>query len=105
MIVHRIPNDILETVTRMKKWFIELVTILSGSRIGLKEAADVANILLAYVDGETLNVINGRVLPGEDIRGRVVNNSMRLFRLLTATRNDGIELRREPHGQEWPPFP
>lgn len=43
---------------------------------------DIVDIVLAYVDGETLNLINERVVPGEDIHGRIVDNALRIHRLL-----------------------
>jgi hypothetical protein len=38
------------------------------------------------------NLIYGRVLPGENAAGRVINNVERLFTLLSAKRHDGIVL-------------
>ena len=41
-----------------------------------------------YIDGETLNIINGRVVPDEDPGGRVEANAIRLFGLLTGASAD-----------------
>ena len=46
------------------------------------EGRSIADILMAYVTGESLNTINERVLPDDDISSRVVDNTMRLFALL-----------------------
>ncbi len=43
-----------------------------------------ADIVLAYIDGETLNLINGRAIPSEDLAGRIVANALRLFELLVS---------------------
>jgi AcrR family transcriptional regulator len=76
------PPDILETVTVMKRWLFDAFKACApGVDAAVVESA--TNIITAYVDGETFNLINERVVPGEDIRGRVVSNSTRLFVMLT----------------------
>lgn len=77
-----IPTDILDTVTRMKRWLSETLWAVSDSPIGPEDAVTIADIVLSYVDGETLNLINERVVPGEDVHGRVVDNALRIYRLL-----------------------
>jgi AcrR family transcriptional regulator len=97
--VARIPNDVMAVVVAMKEWLYAVVARVAPVRVDPGEAAAVANIVLAYVDGETLNLINGRVVPGEDVRGRVVANALRLFDLL---------IESEPVGREaagGPPYP
>lgn len=89
-----IPGDILEMVTAMKRWFATVVEAAAGPRLGATEAREAADIVLAYIDGETLNLINGRAIPSEDLEGRVVTNALRLFELLVrdargATRSAG----------------
>jgi AcrR family transcriptional regulator len=85
--VERIPADILEAVVTMKRWLTDTIkTCLSMPDDA--EAERIGDIVLAYVDGETLNLINGRTVPGEDIGGRIVDNAMRLFELLAG---DGIQ--------------
>mgnify|MGYP001827145301 CR=1 FL=1 len=80
--VEELPGDILEAVAGMKAWLTE--TFAAVSEGTSREASQVASdIVLSYIDGETLNLINGRVVPGEDVRGRVVANATRLFDLLT----------------------
>lgn len=79
-----VPEDILETVERMKRWLASVFEAASGPRLDAEEAQAATDIVLAYIDGETLNLINGRVLPSEDLRERIVTNAMRLFALLAA---------------------
>ena len=80
--VEELPGDILEAVTHMKAWLTETFATVSGA--ATDEASQTASdIVLSYIDGETLNLINGRVVPGEDVRGRVVANASHLFHLLT----------------------
>jgi len=87
--VEEVPGDILEAVAQMKSWLTE--TFAAVSRGTTAEASQHASdIVLAYIDGETLNLINGRVVPGEDVRGRVVTNATRLFRLLTGDGNGDL---------------
>jgi AcrR family transcriptional regulator len=74
-----IPADILTTVTAMKEWLVAVVEAAAGPATDPAAARQAADILLAYVDGETLNLINGRAVPGEDLEGRVVANAVRLF--------------------------
>jgi len=79
----RIPDHTLELVATMKTWLSEVLTSVVAPDIDADEAESVANIVLAYIDGETLNLINDRVVPGEDVRGRIVENALRLFRVLS----------------------
>ena len=74
----------------MKGWLIEVLAAASGATLDADEAASAADIVLAYIDGETLNLINGRVIPTEDLQGRIVSNAMRLFTLLAE--DDGLGL-------------
>ncbi len=94
-----VPADILETVGAMKRWFASVVRSAAGAATDEATAADAADIVLAYIDGETLNLINGRAVPGEDLQGRVEANALRLFTLLTSAR-DG---RRRRQGRPVPP--
>jgi AcrR family transcriptional regulator len=77
-----IPSDILEMVTAMKRWFVTVVEAAAGPRLASAEAREAADIVLAYIDGETLNLINGRAIPSEDLAGRILTNALRLFELL-----------------------
>jgi len=81
--MERIPADVLETVTRMKQWLFDVFGACTPE-VPDDVARDAANVVLAYIDGETFNLINGRAVPGEDIGGRVVGNAMRLIRLLVS---------------------
>lgn len=87
-----IPQDIIENVSTMKAWISQTLKALAGNQIDGEGLRDLVDIMLGYLDGEVFNLINGRVLPGEDIAGRVINNLERLFSLLTATKHDGIVL-------------
>ncbi len=77
-----IPADIMDTVVAMKQWFSSVVAAAADPAVELVEARTAADIILAYVDGETLNLINGRAVPDEDLGGRIVANALRLFELL-----------------------
>jgi len=85
-----LPADILETVIAMKRWFSATVEAAAAPGIGANEAHSAADIVLAYIDGETLNLINGRVIPSEDLRGRIVSNALRLFDLLAGDGTRGL---------------
>ena len=82
MPIDEIPEDILAIVEAMKTWLADTVHVVSGSALSTEDAATIADIVLAYVDGETLNLINERVIPGEDVHGRIVENALRIHRLL-----------------------
>ena len=73
------PRDVLESAGRMKQWLFDVLEATYAPDLEPSEAERISNIVLAYVDGETLNLINGRVVPGENIRGRVVENAMRML--------------------------
>jgi AcrR family transcriptional regulator len=83
-----IPPDILDYVTGMKEWLAEA---FSAAAPGLspREARGAADIVLAYIDGETLNLINGREVPSDNLRSRIVRNATKLFELLTDEPNPG----------------
>lgn len=101
----QIPDDIIATVTRLKTFFIDAIHALDDGRMDRDEAETTGNIVLAYLDGEVLNQINGRVLPDEDVVGRVIDNAERLFTLLSARTSDGIDLSRDarrPNAHNYP---
>ncbi len=97
--VERIPADVLELVTRVKAWMFEAFAAVSGPHLTAKEVEDFCNITYGYIDGETFNYINGRVVPGEDIPGRIVDNAVRLFLLLTR-----YDLDDPPQASAYPPL-
>ncbi len=77
-----IPSHVMDMVTGMKRWFAAVVEAAAGPGSDADEAREAADIMLAYIDGETLNLINGRAVADEDLGGRVVTNALRLFELL-----------------------
>lgn len=87
-----IPQDIIENVSTMKGWITKMLRAFADNQIDGERLRDLVDIMLGYLDGEVFNLINGRVLPDEDIAGRVINNLERLFSLLTAKQHDGIVL-------------
>ena len=61
--------------------------------------------MLGYLDEEMFNLINCRILLGEDIISRVVENLEPLFSLLAATHHDGLVLSKhadEPGNLRFP---
>ena len=76
------PAEVMDTVVTMKRWLIDAFTSCAPG-VDPTTAAEACNVVYAYIDGETFNLINGRVVPGEDIKGRIVDNSLRLFAVLT----------------------
>jgi AcrR family transcriptional regulator len=76
------PTDILDTVVEMKQQLFDAFKVCAPSADSAV-VEEACNIVYAYVDGETFNLINQRIVPGEDIAGRVVGNAIRLFHLLT----------------------
>jgi len=78
-----LPGDVMDTVVAMKRWFSLVVAAAAGPSVDPTSAGSAADIVLAYIDGETLNLINGRSIPDEDLGSRVVTNALRLFDLLT----------------------
>jgi AcrR family transcriptional regulator len=91
----RIPEDVIATVTTLKEYYLDCLFVLCEGRVSRRGVEELGNILLAYLDGETFNLINGRVLPDDDIVGRVTGNTQRLFTLLTANSCDGIDLSQD----------
>jgi AcrR family transcriptional regulator len=92
-----LPADVIDTVTRMKAFVIHVVEAVCDGRVGRAKEERIANILLAYLDGEVFNHINGRVLPDEDILARVVDNAELLLSSITgAALPDGKRRRGAP---------
>jgi AcrR family transcriptional regulator len=100
-----IPRNSIDKVIALKAYFIEVIHLLGEEKMTRRRAGDVGNMLLAYLDGETLNYINGRILPDEDILGRTKKNGEKLFTLLTARTSDGIRLSRKPSPKMAAGFP
>ena len=98
-----IPPDVMDTVVAMKRWFSSAVAAASDPTVDPDEARTAADIVLAYIDGETLNLINGRAVPDEDLGGRIVANALRLFDLL-AGRPAGVRGRTSRSAAD-PPDP
>lgn len=98
-----IPEDILDTVSQMKRWLSETLWAVSDQALDPDAAAVIADIVLAYVDGETLNLINERVIPGEDVQGRIVGNALRIYRLLVLDATGGKP--STERGTPPPPYP
>lgn len=95
----QIPRDIIDAVIELKHWFAEALKVLARDRVGGDDLERLVDVTLGYLDGEIFNLINGRVLPGEDIAGRVIDNLERVFTLLTARDHDGLTLSDEaPEG-------
>ncbi len=90
-----IPSDVIETVIDMKAYFNGVIFTLCSDKVTREEANGIGDIILGYMDGELFNIINGRVLPNEEAKGRVLGNINDLFTLLTSRTNDGIVLERE----------
>ena len=82
MPISEIPEDILATVSAMKQWLADTVSAVSGEDLDPEDATRIADIVLAYIDGETLNLINERTIPDEDVHGRITENALRMHRLL-----------------------
>ncbi len=91
----KIPQEIIATIIDLKRFFMEAVFVLCAGQVNRRTAAKMGNILLAYVDGEIFNLINGRILPDDNLLGRVLNNAEQLFTLLTAKTSDGVVLQRK----------
>ena len=91
----QIPRDIIDSVIELKNWFAKVFEVLARDRLAGDDLERLVDVTLAYMDGEVFNLINGRVLPGEDIAGRVIDNLERIFTLLTANNHDGLALSAE----------
>ena len=76
------PTDILDTVVRMKQRLFAAFRFCAPES-DMETVDEACNVVYAYIDGETFNLINERVVPGEDVGGRIVGNAIRLFHLLT----------------------
>ena len=83
--IDNIPADTLESVARLKQWYIDVIGVAAGAGISGEAIDRIANIILAYISGEATDLINARVLPDDDVKGRVVANSIELFTLLTTS--------------------
>ena len=90
-----IPEALMSLIIKLKQYFIDIIILLSKEKLTEKESHNTADIILAYLDGETLNLINERFLPEEDINARILSNVDLLFTSLTSKNCDGIILRKD----------
>jgi AcrR family transcriptional regulator len=100
-----IPQEIVETITGLKLFYLRVFRALCKGTLSAAKADHAGNTILAYMDGEIFNLINGRYLPDEQIRGRIVGNIHNLFTLLTSKTNDGIVLKKTATRGGQIPFP
>ena len=100
-----LPRDITDTVIEMKRWMVEVLKVLTRARLDGEDLARLVDVTMGYLDGEVFNLINGRVLPGEDIAGRIIDNLEYIFTLLTAKNHDGLQLSAEAADAKGHPFP
>ena len=78
------PPDILDAIVPMKQRLLDMFRRCApDTDPAITDEA--CNIIYAYIDGEIFNLINARVVPGEDVAGRTVGNSLHLFEVLTTT--------------------
>jgi AcrR family transcriptional regulator len=101
----QIPRDIIDSVIELKNWFVKVLKVLAHDRVEGDDLERLVDVTLGYLDGEVFNLINGRVLPGEDIAGRVIDNLEKVFTLLTARQHDGLALSARATGAGAIPFP
>ena len=85
-----IPEDSFATAETLKKWCIDTVQACAPG-VGAAEARDACNIILAYLDGESIALINDRFFPGEDLPQRMLDYSLRLLTLLTGFDGSVVE--------------
>ena len=90
LVIDEVPEDVMVQVTQMKRWLAMACEAAAGPGVDPDGAREAADIMLAYIDGETLNIINGRVVPDEDPAARVEANAMRIFGLLTGSARAGL---------------
>ena len=87
-----VPDEVLEPIERLLNFVSEVFSSLSEGRLDSDSADRTRAVVLAYLDGELSNMINGRTLPGDDIRHRVIENSIRLYEVLTSSEHNGVRL-------------
>ncbi len=85
--VAELPGSIIQTVIQIKQYFVDVMKVLSPTGTEQTRIDTIADILISYLDGETLAIINERILPGEDIEGRILKNAKLLFKLLSGHRD------------------
>lgn len=82
--IENMPPDVIEAISELKERFIQGIMKLNNPVMSHSDAADIASIIIAYISGESFDVINGRVLPEEDLPGRIVRNALRLYGCLSS---------------------
>lgn len=87
-----INEEHFSTVAKLKNFFYEAIYQLAKEKLNRNESNRITDILMTYADGEVLNFINERFLPGENIKGRIMDNLNLMFNCMTAKENDGIVL-------------
>ena len=102
LVSSEIPENIQEIIQSLVDFFNRVFQQLSEDKLDHPKAAEVGSIILAYLEGDLLDMINGRYFPGDDIRGRVVRNSLHLYELLTSNTNNGVKLDGMTHPRSEP---
>ena len=77
------PVEVIETVAALVEWLVDVI-IACAPGTSRDEAENACFVIDAYISGESASLITGRSLPGDDIAQRMLDNSVRLFTLLTA---------------------
>jgi AcrR family transcriptional regulator len=77
------PGDVLETVEVLVAWLVDVI-VACAPGTSRADAENAVFVIDAYISGESASLITGRALPGTDIAQRMLDNSVRLFTLLTA---------------------
>lgn len=76
------PDEIIQTVTALKDWLTDVI-VACAPGTSRQDAEDACFIIDGYLTGESASLMTGRVLPGDDLAGRMIENAERLFILLT----------------------
>lgn len=83
--IEHIPSDVLDEVARLKEWYVEVIRVAAGDGADNAEVKRISDIILAYISGESTDLVNGRFLPDDDVKSRIVANALHLFELLCAS--------------------
>ncbi len=77
------PDEVIETVAALVDWLVDVI-VACAPGTSRDDAENACFVIDAYISGESASLITGRALPGDDISQRMLDNSIRLFTLLTA---------------------
>lgn len=77
----KVVLGVVDRIIHLKSYYLDLFYEVSQDHLTREVSDTKANIIMAYMDGETFNIVNERTLPGEQLEQRIISNVSELITL------------------------